>query len=208
MAGRNNYKSAKSRFELKDENAALRATLDMPSGLSIEEWEETMPQELRDQFAARALIESQGDYIRAAGRLGFKGWSTVRPASSLAPLLARIFATPGCRAILERDLAEPKKIRGQLIERQVQIALYGDDQHSTRAFHELAMVCGWKRSADIIVHNQPTTVLAMVTQKDHRGDLPIANAEALPGFLEHEPGAAVRIDSGNEYVHAALEGEI
>lgn len=187
-----------TRSNLRAEVSDLTKTLEMERGYNIEEWERSMPQEMRDELAARALIACDGDAIRAAARLGFKGWAGKKWASRHLPT-DRIFNTPGCQAILRRDLASAEESRDLMIQRQIKIALYGEPVESTRAFQAIARVLGWQKTPDILVqNNRATTILALVTQKNHRGEIPMSEAlEALaPGFLEHEPGAAVRIDSG------------
>lgn len=169
---------------------------------SFEEWEAALPQRLRDEFAARALIASCGDTYRAAIRLGFGRLHQRFPEE----LLPRIFGTDGVREILARDLREPEKQKAAMIERMVQFALYGDEANAVRAFQMLAKVCGWQKQPDVLVQHNRQTVLALVSQKNHRGEISSDSPAELPAFLEHEPGAATRIDSG-DLVATVLEGE-
>jgi hypothetical protein len=169
---------------------------------TFEEWEAALPQQLRDEFAARALIASTGDTYRAAIRLGF-GRVTHRFPEELLP---KIFCTEGVRKILARDLREPEKYKAAMIQRMVQFALYGDEQNAVRAFQMLAKVCGWQKQPDVLVQHNRQTVLALVSQKDHRGQITSDTPAELPAFLEHEPGAATRIDSG-DVVAVALDVE-
>ncbi|MGB8966837.1 MAG: hypothetical protein WCB99_14470 [Candidatus Cybelea sp.] len=189
------------RAELED----MRHTFELERSLDIDQWEQMLPQHQRDQLAARALIDSYGDPYRAATRLGFKGWGKYENKTAM-PILQRIFGTPGCRELLERDLAEPEEARVAMVKRQVEIALYGPNEQSTHAFQALSRVLGWQKTPDVLVqHNRATTILALVTQKNSRGELPPETIEALTtGFLEHEPGAAVRIDSSSEIVDSAI----
>jgi len=179
--------------ELEAENRELRDQLTDGMRTSLEQWETTMPENIRDALAARALISSNGDLYRAAAKLGFgpMRWKTAKE------VMPRIFATPGVKEILARDLKKPEENRQELLERQVKIALYGDDSASVKSFQMLAKVCGWVKAPDVLVQNNRQTILALVTQKNGQGEIPEETLEALPAFLEHEPGAAVRIDSGD-----------
>lgn len=187
---------------MKAENAELRRAL-IKHSCTFEEWASLLPQETRDALAARALMASEGDAFRAAVRLGLGRQH--RPEA--AEILPQVFGTPGVRAILERDLKEPEQNKHALIERQVKIALYGEDTASVRAFQMLAKTCGWVQTPDVLVQHNRQTILTLVTQKNNRGENPAeAIVEALPTFLEHEPGAAVRIDSGDAI--AAIVGDV
>lgn len=170
---------------------------------TIDEWEQLLPQSVRDGFAARALIASEGDGWRAAVRLGFA--KLHRPEGT--ETLQRIFGTSGVQEILARDLTEPEEHRKNLIARQVKIGLYGKDTDSVRAYQMLAKTCGWIHSPDVLVQHNQQTILALVTQKNNRGETPDNLLEILPSFLEHEPGAARRIDSGDAVALALGDGE-
>lgn len=183
-----------------EEAQALRRVADGDVRWTIEEWEATIPQHIRDGFAARALIASEGDGFRAAVRLGFDRLR--RPEG--AETLLRIFSTPGVQEILARDLTEPEANRKALIERQVKIGLYGADTDSVRAYQMLAKTCGWIQTPDVLVQNRTQTILTLVTQKNNRGETPENLQESTPLFLEHEPGAARRIDSGDETIAIAI----
>jgi hypothetical protein len=168
---------------------------------NIEEWERMMPQDLRDAFAARALIEANGSGARAACVLGFSKPKHGFPKG----FMDRLFDTAGVQAILKRDLSKPEEYKSKLIERMVQLALYADEGSSIRAMQLLSKLCGWIRMPEVLVQNNRQTILALVTQKDHRG-MTAENLELAPSFLDHEPCIAVRIDSG-EHVALALKGD-
>lgn len=189
------------RSSLEAEVAELRARLGGDGHYTLEQWKAIFTQEQRDQFAARALIASNGDANRAACRLGFEH---LRGGDN-SELLLEVFATPGVRAILARDLAEPEKCRQEMIQRQVQIVLYGEDANSLRAFQTLAKTCGWVKTPDVLVQHNRQTILALVQgQQRLRQPIESDRDDPLP-FLEHEPGTAVRIDSGETV--AAAQGE-
>lgn len=197
--GLRQYGHAIQRAAVK-ENEQLRRTAGGDVRWTIDEWEKTIPQHIRDGFAARALIASEGDGFRAAVRLGF---DRLRRPEGTETLL-RIFNTPGVQEILARDLTEPEANRKALIERQVKIGLYGADTDSVRAYQMLAKTCGWIQTPDVLVQNRTQTILTLVTQKNNKGETPENLQESTPLFLEHEPGAARRIDSGDEAVALVL----
>lgn len=187
--------------QLHQENIALRKALGNDERTyTIDEWEATMPQDVRDGFAARALIVTRGDAFRALGMLGFPNVNKYG-AKKFHDVVERIFRTPGVQAALTRDLAKPEEHRQEIIARQISIALYADDEASTKAFVALSRVCGWQKTPDIFVQNNRATILALVAQ----GPAAAPAEPALPAFLAHEPGAAVRIDSDSELVDVALE---
>lgn len=142
-----------TRRELRKELTELRGLLEIRERRTIDEWE-AMPQELRDPLAARALIAEWGDRGAALIRLGFPSLSRLPPRQVRAyeDHVQRVFETPGVRAIIRRELAQIEAERAALIERQVRVALYGDNDASIRAFEGLARVCGWTQ------HGSPPTV--------------------------------------------------
>jgi hypothetical protein len=189
--------------ETRRENRELRRVAGGDVRWTIDEWERLLPQKVRDGFAARALIASEGDGWRAAIRLGFARLH--RPEGT--ETLERLFLTRGVQEILARDLSEPEEHRKALIARQVRIGLYGADTDSVRAYQMLAKTCGWVSSPEILVQNNRQTILALVTQKNNRGETPENLLEILPSVLEHEPGAARRIDSGDAVALALGDDE-
>ena len=133
-----------TRRELRRENDELRAALGMRGHRTVQEWER-LPPTIRDPLAARALIVSWGDRVAALIRLGFPSLSQLPPSQvgAYRDHMERVFGTPGVAAILQRELAGVNAERAALLERQVRIALYGDDSASIRAFEALARVCAW-----------------------------------------------------------------
>ena len=192
--------------QLEAENEELRKVLcEEAPRYTLEEWEDYLPQPIRDALAARALIACNGNAKNAAIRLGI----TQKHAAYSKKFYNRIFGTDGTKELLARDLKEPEENRAALIERQVRIALYGEDAASVRSFQMIAKMCGWIKTPDVhLIQNNRQTILTLVTQKNSRGEIPTGDTiDALPGsFLEHEPGAATRIDSG-DLVATALGNE-
>ena len=97
-------------------------------------------------LAARALIAEWGDEGKALVRLGFPAMNKL-PANQV-PIyrdhIARVFDSPGVRAILKRDLARVDADQEAIISRLHRSAIYGDDATSVRAAALLIKVCGWE----------------------------------------------------------------
>lgn len=94
---------------LKSEIADLREQLALDVSYDEESWGESAPQEVRDQFAASALMAEGLHAIRALSRLGFEVSPPVE--KKWYECARRIFTTPGVKAILARDTA---KFEGEL----------------------------------------------------------------------------------------------
>jgi hypothetical protein len=62
--------------------------------------------------------------------------------------VARVFDSPGVRAILKRDLARVDADQEAIISRLYRSAIYGDDATSVRAAALLIKVCGWDHRGD------------------------------------------------------------
>jgi hypothetical protein len=198
---------------LKEQNGELRARIGLIVPQSLASWETFMPQPMRDAFAARALICEEGNQFNALIRLGFPvgvEFKTHREHEEALELAKKVFGTPGVHEILDRDLSHIDDYRGAILERQAQIALYGADADSVKAATHLARTCGWLKSQDVFIQRNQTNILALVTQKNSKGQLPAEIQQALPtaeGFLSHEPGAPRRIDSGDLVTAAFADDE-
>jgi hypothetical protein len=143
-----------TKVELKREVASLRARLELRRTQTLDRWK-TLPHDVRDGLAARALADEWGDHYAALVRLGFPPMSQLSPreVDVYADHVTCIFKTAGVLTILRREFAGIEAERAALLARQVQIALYGPDDASTRAFEGLARVCGWTARP-----GSPTTV--------------------------------------------------
>lgn len=177
----------------------------MRAQYTVAEWLRITPEPMREAMAARALEDAQGSVIKAAVALGFPPPLAGQLDAYSKVVIDPVFHTPGVKAILERDLREPEEWKRELLSRQVRIALYGDNESAIRAFANLARICGWNKGPDVVVQHNSATILALVHKTD--GQEKIAAHVAVPGFLEHDPGAPVRIDSDSELVDRALEAE-
>ena len=119
-AGRHRLGRKRLSMHLKDEIADLRSKLDLETPYDEESWGESAPQEIRDQFAASALMAEGLHPIRALVRLGFDIPPPPMPVGKeWHDRARRIFTTPGVKAILARDTA---KFEGELD--RVRSALY------------------------------------------------------------------------------------
>lgn len=199
---------------MREENAELRKRLGMTIPHTLQTWETLMPQRQRDGFAARALMAENGHQLRALIRLGFqldeRLYGDKEKVEQVFALANAIFGTPGVQEILERDLSRPDEVRGAILERLTQIALYGSDADSVKSATTLARTCGWQKPSDVYVTRNQTNILALVTQKNSKGQSPAEVIQALPtqeGFLSHEPGAPKRIDTGDLPASVGLRDE-
>jgi hypothetical protein len=140
---------AMTRRELRRENEDLRAFLGLSKPRTIDDWE-MLPQEIRDPLAARAFVAEWGDHGRALVRLGFPAMNRL-PSDKVKfykEYIARVFETPGVRAILKRDLGRLDADREAILSRQCRTALYGEDAQSVRAAALIAKVCKWEFRGD------------------------------------------------------------
>jgi hypothetical protein len=183
---------------LKDENDDLRARMGMtPTDLDM--WEAFNPQDARDMMAAQALVAEWGDARRALMRLGIaigKGKPDI-----VEPLAARIFLTPGCQAIMNRDLSDATANHEAIVKRMSRIATLGTDDTSVKATQVLAKLLGWQKTPDTVIDNRKVQIT--LQQLVNPGDRAVrASAKELPAgtvdavdFLGHEPGPATRIST-------------
>ena len=211
-------KSRKARIqELEREVQELRGLLGMETPLDITLWEAINTQEMRDALATRALIQEWGDPYKALRRLGFDFEVTPNGAigkedrDHVRALIKRIFETDGVKALYAKAFADIEALKPEILNRQAQIAMYGDDESSVRAASQLAKVGGWfKQEPD----SQKMPVINLYTfmatngQPQVHASVQDANGTttSTAGFLDHEPGEPVRIDSGDDSIYKALEG--
>ena len=159
---------------------------------TIEEWEKFGDQRLRDRMAARALFSAMGRVGMALGILGFQTTSHGGDSDEIAP---RIFGTEGVKEMLYQDLSDVEARRKEILARQVEVAIHGNDDSSVRAAQFLANVAGWKKTPDFTVDNRKLTLQMLVSGHGEE-----RNGRALPepqeetvGFLDHEPGEPERV---------------
>ncbi len=206
-------RSTKARH-LQQEIKELRARLAITDAVDVELWEKMMPQEQRDQMAARALLAEWGDVPRALTRMGFSvftyrgenGNLKIVDKKELARIAERVLATPGVREIMRRDLKDLEAQREDILARLARIALYGEDDASVKAASQVAKLMGWQTTPDTVIDNRRISLYSIVG-----GNSPALRggpAQEIPpdhtGFLDHEPGEPTRIDSGDPVVDAAF----
>lgn len=173
-----------------------------------EEWGAYLSQELRDQFAARALIQEWGDAPRALLRLGFDCPKRAdnRWVPEVWALANRIFKTPGCQEILGRNFEDLEGQQKAMFARQMQIATTGNDADSVRAATLLAKVMGLNKAdqgAAVPIGAQQNIFIQLVAASGeaerHRAESFDSDAVIdATDFLTYEPGEATLIDDSDE----------
>lgn len=190
---RGGHGNASKRYqELKEENERLRESLELPQR-TIEDWLE-LPEAMRDRFAADAFVREKGLRHAAIRRLGFG------PGGG-KELAAQVFDTPGCKAIIDRDLEDAEANRLPLLARMIHTGLYGDEDASIRATELVARMKGWKLTPDNItnVDNRRVTLLQIIGNEPSSAQaIEAPKEETEQGFLMHEPGEPVRVSSDDQ----------
>lgn len=203
--------------QLEEENEQLRASLAIDGPVRFENWARSMPQEMRDLMAARALYSEWGIETNALKRLGFligqKSGENGYRGKELDELIVKVFQTEGVQRHLHESLADVDEQKQDLIRRQAHIAKYGDDEASARAFVAVAKVMGWIKPGETKISIDQRKVslyqLANAGTTNRRSDEQVALETQPEAFLGHDPGEPARIDSGDEHIDALLleEGE-
>lgn len=192
--------SADARKVLQKENAELRAALEMYSFTSAEDWAEHAPQELRDQFAASALIAEGLHAQRALVRLGFK----IEDSSERKRVAAEIFSAPGVQAILKDDAVKFAGKKSTVMNEMYAIVRTGTPDLKVRAAGQLSkMIDGWQDGEKN--KNQPNVVnllMQMVGGASANGARVIGNGAVteLPPGEEIIDAEAFFVDRGEEAV--------
>lgn len=175
----------------------------MAEPLTFEEWERSSPQNLRDAMAARALLQEWGNPVNALIRLGF---AHERDREKREALRAAVFDTPGCRTVLADRLKDAEAARGEMLQRQVQIALHGSDDASVRSFSQLAKIMGWQPAENTGIDNRKFIQQNIYQMVGTAGPSRAAQPQAAAiGFLDHEPGDPQRIDSGEDVIDVQVQ---
>lgn len=191
---------------LKEENGELRERLGMDS-TDVGLWLTLNPQDTRDRLAARALIAEWGNPYNALLRLGIQ--ATKGDVESLSE---QVFKTEGCQSIMHDTLSDDEAYK-RIINRQKEIAQFGDNDQSVRAAQVLGKFLGWQKLPDTVIDNrrQHITLQQIVNPADEA--IQSKNTKELPAgivdaadFLSHEPGAATRI-STDEKLDSIIESD-
>ena len=90
--------------------------------------------------------------------------------------VARVFCTPGVKAVLNRDLGRLDADREAILSRQLQTALYGDDTQSVRAAALLIKVCGWEFRDDYVRQGSPDRPHVSTVSQPHPNSADLMDA--------------------------------
>lgn len=192
-----NTMRAQSRKALKAEIAELRARLELTESVaSFEDWGASAPQDIRDRMAARALVSEYLNGPNALKRLGFKITDEKgrldRPYYLL--LVKKVFETPGVRAILAHDLKDIEQVRKEVLARQTEIALHGEEGNAVRAATVIAKIAGWNKEEEgKTVQVNLYQLINGNTSSAPKLAVSVNAAANGSTFLDHDPGEAVVI---------------
>jgi len=193
--------------ELEAENKELREALlkadEQGDAQTLDDWM-LLPQDMRDRLASRALVNEWGRYWHALLRLGFR--TTKMTKADKHALREAVFDTPGCIAIREASLSDIEARRKQIIARQAEIAIHGDDEQATRSATFVARTADWIRENPAATVNVNLTLADLLPQRAGNPEKNVTRIDSNDPLilLAHEPGAPARIDSGSEAVESAL----
>ncbi|GAC1550357.1 MAG: hypothetical protein NVS3B16_24690 [Vulcanimicrobiaceae bacterium] len=209
--------------ELDDARAEvkqLRVVLELERKYeSYEEWGEYLPQEMRDEMAARALLTSWGQTWKALILLGFDvaiGSSHAQAGHLSTPqikaLAERIFGTAGVKAIVARGLLDIEEQRSAIVRRTAEIAVNGSDEASVRATQMVAKLAGWT-GPDTVVHAPQISLYNLVNagktsaaiEADQQQAIIEAEVKRVDplAILSHEPGEPVRNYVEDDHINDA-----
>lgn len=193
------FKSRKARIEeLEAENASLRKRLEMTEPVILTEWESFGTPRIRAELAARALYQSHCNPIWAMKLLGFE-----KDVAHDKAAQNRILRSSEVMKFLENMFAAPRELRKAVVDRTTEISLLGTDGDSVRATGHLAKLMGWVKNdpAQVNVH---TLVGLMNPGQAQEKQAEVVASDDVLSILSHEPGAPVRINTGDKAVERAL----
>jgi len=189
---------------LREEVDALRARLGMKEPRKLDDWV-SLPQEMRDELAVRAIWQNMGDHTNALKYLGFDMDSGI--AGAFAEHKRIVFDTPGVRALLERSFEEGAANRAMTVARMSKIVATSSDDAAVRAATVLTKLEGWNKEqaapqAPTVVNLWTLTAGAKDAARIASGEI-VAPTKALPNapppddpfvVLGYEPGAPQKFD--------------
>lgn len=202
-------------IRLEAENAELRARLALTEPASMDLWD-LLPQNVRDDMAARAIFQENGHPVNGLRRIGFEvksGINNPAEAARTKAMVTKVFDTPGVRKRLEENFSDAEAQRTNIMAVQVEIALRGTPDQAIKATQNIARLQGW------LAHETPDVAGSVVAlwglvagervkdqpKRVHGTDRPaLTPGSDVADVLSHEPGAAVRIDSESNAVDEAL----
>jgi hypothetical protein len=200
---------------LEEENASLRAALELEDTITEETWE-LLPEHIRAEMVVRALFEEEGNIVNVAIRLGFIRRVTRVDGhihlnvgrAERERISSYLLTTPGVSELMSRDCSDAEANRQQVIERLQQIAVTGKADAAVRASTALAKIRGWNSGPDTVIDNRRVTLVHLMGNEG-KGTV---TQEALEGtvdamsFLDHEPAVEGGIiDSGDKAIYEALK---
>ena len=195
---------------LLEETQALRTRLELTAPQTLELWD-ILPQELRDDMAVRAIFQEQANSVRALIYLGFDVPERGKDRKGLREMIDRVFNTPGVKERLARNFQNADAERSAIVARQVEIAERGDPEQSIKATTVIARLQGWlTKDAPPPGIGPPIQILNVIGALKGNGQAELAAApeaasSSVFDVLGHTPGAAMRIDSGDPEILAALQ---
>lgn len=196
-------KSAKRIKDLEAQVEHLKSLLGAER-TTEESWAEYLPQDQRDQFAARALIQEWGDVQRALVRLGFECERGKRETRELGD---RIFTTPGCQEYLNRNLADLESGKQAMLTRLMQIAINGEDKNAVTAASQLSKIMGLnKADQGALPAGATQNIFIQMGSANNDGErhrVETIDTDAVidaSDFLVHEPGEATLVDDSEDPV--------
>jgi hypothetical protein len=185
------------------ENTALREGMKLQGvNYTLEMWEATGTQEMRDGFAARALAAEWGHYPRSLQRLGFQ---VINDAGQWKPkyvamLAEKILDTPGVRQIMDRNLGTFEERWERIIKRSTEIAETGSDETALKAGQFLAKVKGLNKEGGT---PPPPTISLAVLVNNNKGDSEVK----VQQVETHDPLAILAHEPASEGVKVELPGD-
>lgn len=191
-------RSRKTRLhELEEEVAQLRELLQLTHARDLEEWD-ILPQNIRDQMAARAIMSEWGDITKAAMRLGFKIDKEAMGKNERLALYERLFNTPGVKALLRHHTKEIEENRDQILSRLQQIAIHGSDDAAVRAIQSVAKIAGWQKTPDTTIDNRRITLVGLLgnDRREEFSQPELKGSVDAMELLSHDPGEAIEVIDG------------
>lgn len=184
---------------LSKENDELKAALGLNGSVTLESWAENTPQELRDQFAASALIAEGLHPQRALARLGFN----LETSEERKEIAQQIFSSPGVQAILRDDAKKFAGKKDTVLAEMYAIVRTGDPDQKIRAAGQLAkMLDGWQDGEKVKgVGNTVNLLMQMVGGASANGTPRVvgnATVAELPPGEEIIDADDLLVDRGDE----------
>jgi hypothetical protein len=190
------YKSSRTR-ELEAENAELRGLLGLDRKITLESWSLTLPQKLRDMFAARALMQEFGNDLNALQRLGFSVFQMQRDEQE--KIITTVLRTPGVTEIIERDFVDSEASWVNAMRRMREIAIHGEETHAVRAAAFVGKVEG-RLTETPVLPPQTITLYNIIGNQagETRVETHVGSQSVPPIVNEHDPLAVLTYEPSEE----------